>query len=474
MQTSTVHIPLLAALAALALPHAAAQAPPTYSVEQTHPSPFGGKANTINDAGLVGGSVSTADPQGVNDPAEAFLWQDGVVTWQGSFGAQAAGVAAVNENGDAVGDAPDPAAPFDGATAAFFRPAGGDLQAIPAPPLADYRQFAYSADINDAGLAAARWRVVTAATTPEFGPTYHPVVWNTFTGETTVLPTLGELYARATGITEDGELVGAAIPTNGDIVHAARWTPDGQGGYTIEDLGTIDGGTYSECNGVNDAGTCFGEATTATNGGALPAIWERGQPGRLVPMPDGATGCTAVDINENGDFVGRCEISREFYATVWIDEVPYVLDVLLDATGAGWRLTEAKGINNNGWIVGRGERAGLVDSDGRPEGFPFVLRPAGTVAAAPTPGTRTGPVLSAPAPNPTSGTARFTLTPPEAAHMTVELIDVHGRVVAVPFQGAASGPTTVTVETAGLAPGVYVLRLDTGYEVHTRRVTVVR
>ena len=448
-------------------------AQPLYSVAAVHPSPFGGKANAINDAGLVGGSVSTADNPGPLDPSEGFLWQDGVVVWQGSLGVPRLGT-------DAVGDAVSPEAPFSGEFAGFFRPPGGAPKAIPAPPLTgtSYRQVAYATGINDAGVAVGRWRVVTPATTPQSGPTYHPVVWDTHTDETAVLPVFDDLYARATGITEDGEVVGAAVPTNGDIIHAVRWTQDDAGVYQLHDLGTIDGGTYSECNAVNDAGTCFGEATTASNGTAQPALWERGQPGRLVPMPDGADGCTASGLNDAGDLVGRCGIARAPRAVVWLGETPYVLDDVLDASGAGWTILEAKDINADGWIVGRATLDGVVDSDGNPEGFPVLLRPVGSVAAegAPAEG-----VAAVAAPNPlgASGTV-LRVTLPAAGALHAGVYDVRGRRVRTLDAGTRPAGAHALIwdgrDVAGraVAPGVYAVRVTAGDAVTALRVTVAR
>ena len=76
--------------------------------------------------------------------------------------------------------------------------------------------------------------------------------------------------------------------------------------------------------------------------------------------------------------------------------------------------------------------------------------------------------------NPVRGAAgvRFGVATAGAARLT--LVDVLGRTVAVLADGVAAGERTVTLNAAGLAPGVYVLRLAAGDRLLTRAVTVVR
>ncbi|WP_412061590.1 T9SS type A sorting domain-containing protein [Rubrivirga sp. IMCC45206] len=78
-------------------------------------------------------------------------------------------------------------------------------------------------------------------------------------------------------------------------------------------------------------------------------------------------------------------------------------------------------------------------------------------------------------PNPTRGdaTVRFTLDRTQTVRIT--LVDALGRRVAVVADGTfAAGAAAVPVPTAGLAPGVYVLRLDAEAGAATRTVSVVR
>ena len=82
--------------------------------------------------------------------------------------------------------------------------------------------------------------------------------------------------------------------------------------------------------------------------------------------------------------------------------------------------------------------------------------------------------ISPPAPNPSAGAARATLSLAGPAHVVVTVVDALGRTVAVAFDGHASG--TAQIRVPPLAPGVYVLRAVAfhGTRVATRTFVVVR
>ena len=86
-----------------------------------------------------------------------------------------------------------------------------------------------------------------------------------------------------------------------------------------------------------------------------------------------------------------------------------------------------------------------------------------------------GLTVSALGPNPTAGAARLTVTASEAGPLAVEVYDALGRRVATALDGAVpAGPTTVTVPTAALAPGVYVVHVRGARGTATRLLTVAR
>ena len=75
------------------------------------------------------------------------------------------------------------------------------------------------------------------------------------------------------------------------------------------------------------------------------------------------------------------------------------------------------------------------------------------------------------APSPFGAATTLTMELPEAAAVRVELYDVLGRRVRVLSEGArAAGPHRVQIAGAGLAPGVYTVRLVAGERQATQRV----
>ena len=104
----------------------------------------------------------------------------------------------------------------------------------------------------------------------------------------------------------------------------------------------------------------------------------------------------------------------------------------------------------------------------------FALRIASARATATGGGTAAVTALGAIAPNPTAGRATVSWTLAEAGPARVAVVDLLGREVAVLADGAfAAGPQRAEVP-AGLAPGVYVVRLQAGATAAAARFTIVR
>lgn len=105
-----------------------------------------------------------------------------------------------------------------------------------------------------------------------------------------------------------------------------------------------------------------------------------------------------------------------------------------------------------------------------PNGYEDVV-----VANEQGPGVARGVALSAPRPNPTRGRAEFGLSLERSMAVNAQVVDLMGRTVAVLAEGTfAAGETTLGLDTSALASGVYVVRIQAGNEVVTRRMTVVR
>ena len=104
--------------------------------------------------------------------------------------------------------------------------------------------------------------------------------------------------------------------------------------------------------------------------------------------------------------------------------------------------------------LGFGTQAGGVAGEAAPEAF----------AAAPS-------VY----PNPASGAATVAFDLAAPAEVTVDVVDVLGRRVATLASGPqAAGAVRLAVPTASLAPGLYLVRVQTEAGVASTRLTVTR
>ncbi len=56
----------------------------------------------------------------------------------------------------------------------------------------------------------------------------------------------------------------------------------------------------------------------------------------------------------------------------------------------------------------------------------------------------------------------------------LELYDMSGRLVSTPFQGTLNGSGSISLETADIPVGLYVLRLAQGGEMTSKLITVIR
>ena len=119
------------------------------------------------------------------------------------------------------------------------------------------------------------------------------------------------------------------------------------------------------------------------------------------------------------------------------------------------------------------DAAPALEAPPLPPRFELAVGPRGVVAV--DEGTARTLTLDAPRPNPARGVTTVTYKTPTAGAMRLSVFDLVGREVAVVAEGdAAAGRHVATLDTAGLASGVYVVRLIAGEAVLTRRFVVTR
>ncbi len=216
---------------------------------------------------------------------------------------------------------------------------------------------AYIGGINDSG------QIVSAANT-DYGLPFFAVIWqNPFAENFSYLPTLvgfsSSSYAGA--INNGGEVVGSSSNAAG-VSHATLWTSSG-----ASDLGTLGGPNSGAC-GINASGLIVG--TSDTSSGASHAVsWANGKIIDLGTL--GGTTSGACAINTVGQVAGFSDTTLgAAHAALFLGgKVIDLNSVVTPALPAGVTLTEATGINDNGWIAVEGTNSQTNVAEA------FILKP---------------------------------------------------------------------------------------------------
>ncbi len=316
------------ALAAACLWSAPPAVPPSTS-PYTITDVGAGEAMAISNNGKVAGTF------GSGSNAQAFLWEDGVVTSLGTLGGSWSRAYGVNDNGQVAGTSLTGTG-YSGA----FQWQNGAMQNLgsmggngPSGALA----------INNAG------QVVGYSTNS--APQMHAFLWN---GGMTDLGALSDGASYAYAISDTGMVAGwGKLGTYPNITeHAFRWNG------SMQDLGT---GSWvqSSARGINDNGDVVGRLINEGDGTDWHAALSQNGGG----FQDlGGTLSTAYDINNDGLIVG--ESGKK--AVLWKNGQMKDLNSLIPAN-SGWGLLSANAINNNGQIVGKGTFNGQAHA--------FLLKP---------------------------------------------------------------------------------------------------
>lgn len=288
-------------------------------------------ARGINEAGQIAGAVQLG-----YTGVYATVWNNGTPTLS-SLSATYAN--AINNAGQTAGTL---YVPYNDSRAVVWN---GSTATILGRPDHD----SHAAAINDAGLVAG-W------SGDNYSCCQKATVWNTAQGTQT---TLSPVESEAHAINNAGQVAGWSS-VNG-LQHATVWN-----GTTTIDLGIP--GTRSFAFGINDIGQVVGSVQAGPFPRNQATLWD-GTNTTLLGSLGGDS--FARDINNLGQIVGasRTQAQNALHATLWIGATAIDLNDFLDPqlVSEGWVLTDAKAINDAGWIVGMAER--IANGDVITHGF---------------------------------------------------------------------------------------------------------
>ncbi|MGE0480858.1 MAG: hypothetical protein AB7Q17_10350 [Phycisphaerae bacterium] len=155
----------------------------------------------------------------------------------------------------------------------------------------------------------------------------------------------GAPFARANDINDAGVIVGSvgssSYPGYG---RAAAWVPDGAGGYTIHDLGTLPGHVHSEALAVNNVGDIVGYSSNGTFRYAVRFVIS----GNIQDLS--STGIfDPVDINDRRVLVDQSSAVKRLDLNTMIVE-----DLGAPPSGASgsYVAARAEAINEHGQVAG--------------------------------------------------------------------------------------------------------------------------
>ena len=333
-----------------------AQTPPRYSV--TDLGTLGGiesAAAGINNLGqIVGGADTPKKGPGAELVTNVFVWQNGHMKAVPGLDGSRAYVVAVNSRGQMAG-AYSPQHLLAKFAAARFEP-NGKAHLVGSFPI---KERGYS--LSQADGLNVKGQMVGVSNNQAF-------FWDG-AKLTKRLPPPGFRTSEARAVNDSGQAAGKADrgPATATRTRALFWAAGGK----VTELGVLPTYTDSVGRGMNNRGQVVGWVSAAGTGGDKFSfryqafVWEKGRMHGLGSIPR-IKDSKAAAINSKGQVVGNAYYKSDEAALLWQGGKVYELNKLVPP-GSGWKLQNALGINDRGWIVGNGIHNGIRRG--------FVLKP---------------------------------------------------------------------------------------------------
>jgi probable HAF family extracellular repeat protein len=195
-------------------------------------------------------------------------------------------------------------------------------------------------------------------------------------GQITTIDFPGAVFTDATAINTKGDVLGRYRSADG-VFHGFLLSRQErhEGRYTVTDLGTLPGGTFSQATFVNDDGLVSGLATVP-DGTQHAVLWYRGRIMDIAKPGLGGPNSGAFGVNERGQAVVQAETSTKDPNSENFCGYGTGLNCL-PALWQNGRMTPLPTLGGNNGTVGqinnRGEVAGIAENGIRdPECTPGV------------------------------------------------------------------------------------------------------